>query len=91
MSAPLDDDNPRQRPAGPILDDLGVTIGMDESDRVAEVLVVAKTVSMNTGDVALVISSNDLDWVAQWGLHAAAGHVFARPDVLRCRGEEDFD
>lgn len=90
MTAPLDDDdNPTQRPVGPILEALGVTIGMADDDRVTQVLVIAKSISMDSGEPALVISSNDLDWVEQWGLHAAAGHVFQRPDVLRCRGDDD--
>ena len=63
------------RPAGPILDELGVTMELGEQDRVTEIVVIAKTTDLDTGDVALVIASNDLDWIAQAGLLAAAGEV----------------
>lgn len=65
-----------ERPAGPILEELGVTFALDDSDRVTEVLLLAKTMDMETGDVALVISSNKLDWIAKAGLVAAAQQVF---------------
>ena len=63
------------RPAGPILDELGVTMEPGEQDRVTEIVIIAKTTDLDTGDVALVIASNDLDWIAQAGLLAAAGEV----------------
>lgn len=65
-----------ERPAGPILDDLGVTVHLDEQDRITQVLMLAKTTNLDTGDVALIVASNDLDWIAQAGLHAAAAQVF---------------
>jgi len=63
-------------PIGPILDDLGITLELEAQDRVTEVLILAKTMDLDTGDVALVVASNDLDWIAQAGLHAAASQVF---------------
>jgi hypothetical protein len=63
------------RPAGPILDDLGVHMALDPNDRVTEVLVIGKLTNLETGDVGLVCASNDLDWIARWGLLAAAGEV----------------
>lgn len=64
-----------ERPAGPILDELGVTFELADDDRITEVVVLAKSTNLDTGDVALVISSNDLDWIAQAGLLAAAQQV----------------
>ncbi len=71
------------RPAGPILDELGVTLDLAEHDRVTEVMVLAKTTDLATGDVALIIGSSDLDWIAQIGLHAAGGQVLHQGDVER--------
>lgn len=59
------------RPAGPIVDELGVTFQLDDDDRVTEVLVLAKTIDMGTGAVGLNIASSGLDWITQSGLVAA--------------------
>lgn len=64
------------RPAGPILDELGVKMELDDNDRVTDVLVIAKTTDLATGEVGLVIASNELDWITQAGLHTAANYVF---------------
>lgn len=64
-----------QQPAGPILDELGVTFELADDDRVTDVVVLAKTTNLGTGAVALVVASNDLDWIAQAGLLAAAQQV----------------
>ncbi len=76
------------RPAGPILDELGVELELSDHDRVTEVLVLAKTTNLENGDVALVIASNDLDWIAQAGLHAAAAQVYAATDRFDSRGDD---
>jgi len=60
-----------ETPAGPILDELGVTLPLDDQDRVTEVLVLAKSTNLETGQAALIVASNDLDWVSQLGLVAA--------------------
>lgn len=75
------------RPAGPILDELGVKLDLAQQDRITEVLVLAKTTNLDNGDVALIIASNDLDWIAQGGLHFAAGQVLSAPPE---QSEEDF-
>jgi hypothetical protein len=59
------------RPAGPILDGLGVTVQLDEDDLITEVLLIGKTVDMKTGAVGLTVASNGLDWIVLAGLHAA--------------------
>lgn len=64
-----------KRAAGPILDELGVTFELDEQDRVTEVLLLAKVTDLDTGSVSLMYTHNDLDWISQLGLHAAAGQV----------------
>lgn len=63
------------RPAGPILDELGVTFELEDDDRITEILILAKMTNMETGRTVLLISSNDLDWIATAGLHAAAAQV----------------
>lgn len=83
------DDNETRKPIGPTLDELGVEIELDIDERVTEVLVIAKTMDLETGAVSLLITSNDLDWIQQWGLHAAAGQVYQSQSPLRCGDEDD--
>ena len=71
------------QPVGPILDELGVKVDLDEQDRITEVLVLAKTTDLDSGDVALIVVSNELDWIAQAGLHAAAAQVFSADEPRR--------
>ena len=63
-------------PIGSILDGLGLTAPISEAEQVVQVLVIAKTVNLETGKPALIISSNDLDWIEQAGLHSAANQIF---------------
>lgn len=59
-------------PAGPIVDELGVRFTMEPTDRITEVLVLAKTTNMTDGAVALSIAASPgLDWIAQLGLITA--------------------
>jgi len=76
------------KPAGPILDELGVTLDLDDDDRVVEVLVLAKTVAMGDGTVGLVVADSGIDWIAQRGLIAAAQEILAADPPL-LRGGED--
>lgn len=73
-----------QHPAGPVLDELGVTLDLDPQDRVTEVMVLAKVTNLDTGRVALVIADNGLDWIAQRGLHSAAQHVLDDTEPVDC-------
>lgn len=52
-----------------------MTFELDPQDRITEVLVLAKVTDLETGQVALTFTHNDLDWIALLGLHAAAGQV----------------
>jgi hypothetical protein len=70
-----EDQSSTGRPAGPILDELGVTLDLADDDRITEVLVIAKSTNLANGDVALTISVNDLDWIAQLGLLSAASQI----------------
>lgn len=76
-------------PAGPILDELGVTLDLDDEDRLTEVLLIAKITNLNTGRPALLLASNDLDWIQQWGLHAAAGQVYMTSQPVHGDDEDD--
>ncbi|BBG01573.1 MULTISPECIES: hypothetical protein [Pseudonocardia] len=64
---------PEPRPAGPILDALGVTFDLDDHDHVTDALVIAKTVDASTGEHGVVIGQTAVtDWVTQLGLLAVA-------------------
>ncbi len=64
-----------ERPVAEVAAELGLTMEHGEHDRVTEMLVLCKIVDMRTGDVALTVASNDLDWIAQAGLVAAYGQI----------------
>lgn len=68
-----------ERPAGPVLDGLGVTLDLDDEDLVTEVVVIAKVARMSDGGgTAVVVSNNEgLDWVSQLGLIEAARLIAA--------------
>lgn len=68
-------------PAGPILDELGVTFGIDDTDRVTEVLVLAKTLDLETGEVGLAMAHNGIDWITRAGLLATAQLVMSQAEV----------
>lgn len=70
------------RPAGPLLDALGVTLNLDDHDQLTDVLIVARTTDFESGETGLVIGqSPGLDWVTQYGLVAAARHILDSSDV----------
>lgn len=69
-------------PAGPILDELGVTLAVKDQDRVTEVLVLAKVMNLEDGQAGLIIGSNDLDWIQIEGLVGAARQVMHRSEGL---------
>ena len=65
-------------PAGPLIDELGVTLDLEGNDRLTDVLVLGKTTDLEDGAVGLVIAaSSNLDWIAQAGLLAVAGQLIA--------------
>ena len=67
-------------PVGPLLDELGVRGELEDQDRITEVLVIAKVLNLGSGHVGLLVASNDLDWIAQAGLHAAFTQVLDAPE-----------
>lgn len=78
-----------EQPAGPVLDHIGVTVHLDDSDRITEALVIAKATNMDTGQVSLVIGGNDLDWIAMWGLHTAAREAIQAAGEPRNAAEDE--
>jgi hypothetical protein len=78
-----------QQPLAPIIEGLGVQVSLDPEERITEVLVIAKTVDMDSGVVAVTIASNELDWIAQAGLAAAYGQVIAGIPPVRGDDEDD--
>jgi hypothetical protein len=78
-----DADDPTEdtpRPAGPIVDDLAITLDLNDTDRVTEALILAKCQNLETGSVSLIIASNDLDWIQIGGLMMAADQVLRRSE-----------
>ena len=64
------------RPAGPILDALGVTFDLDEHDQVTDILVIGRTADFESGQTGFLLGrSQGLDWVTQYGLLAIAQKV----------------
>jgi hypothetical protein len=65
------------RPAGPILDGLGVTFDLGDNDLIVEATVIAKVTRMDEGGGTSVIVANSdgIDWVSQLGLIEAARRV----------------
>ncbi len=63
------------QPIGSILDDLGVKARLDDTDRIVEVLVIAKIVDLAEEDAVPylgIYNSTGADWISQRGLiHAA--------------------
>lgn len=73
------------RPAGQILDGLGVTLPLEEGDLVADALVLAKVIKAD-GTVTIVIASSDsLDWITRRGL------LYAADEILRSNAIENLD
>jgi hypothetical protein len=66
-----------ERPAGPILDGLGVELDLDDDDLVTEVVVIAKVsrLSDGGGTAVVIANSSGMDWVSQLGLIEAARQV----------------
>ena len=66
-----------ERPAGPILDGLGVELDLDDDDLLTEVVVIGKVSRMSDGGgTSVVIAiSKGMDWVSQLGLLEAARQV----------------
>lgn len=65
-----------EQPIGPLLDALGVTIGLEPDQQITEVVVIGKLVHFGSGATRLFTSSSEgLDWIAQLGLIAAAKQV----------------
>lgn len=70
------------RPAGPILDALGVTFDLDEHDHVTEVLVVGKVLDADTGETGVVLGRTpSTDWVTHYGLLAVARKLLEDIDI----------
>lgn len=65
------------RPAGPIIDGLGVTLDLDDDDLLVEVLVIGKVSVMSEGGGTTVViaKSEGMDWISQLGLIEAARQV----------------
>ena len=65
-----------QRSAGSILDGLGVTLDLADTDLLTDVMVVGKIADLTDGGTNIVIGLSDgMDWVNQLGLLAAANVV----------------
>ena len=69
-----------ERPLGPVIESLGITVCLDPDDQVTDVLAIIKTVNMRTGEVALSLQRNETaDWITQRGMMAAALDLISQP------------
>lgn len=68
---------------GELLDSLGVTLDIDESQQLVEVVVLGKLADFDTGGTSVVLGNNEgLDWIAQRGIVSAAQHVMDTADPV---------
>lgn len=70
------------RPAGPILDALGVTFDLDEHDHITDILVIGKVADAETGETGVVLGRTPgTDWVTHYGLLAVAQRLMKDADI----------
>ena len=70
------------RPAGPLLDALGVTVEIEDSQRLVEAVVIGKIFDLERDVTGLVIgASQGADWLTQRGLVEVARDVLRGIDV----------
>lgn len=71
-----------EQPAGPLLDNLGVTLDIEDGDQLTDVMVIGRVTDFTTGDTGLVLATSPgLDWIAQHGLIRVAELVINRAHV----------
>ena len=76
-----------QQTLGPILDGLGNTLDLDESDLIVSALVIVKVVDKD-GKVSLGLSTSEgLSWIDQNGLLFSAQQIVNQAEVTR--GEDE--
>ena len=78
-------------PAGPALDAIGAKLSLGADDRLTEALIIAKATNLDTGTVSLILGgSEDLDWIAMWGLHTAAREaISASGEPIQADDDDD--
>jgi hypothetical protein len=66
-----------ERPAGPILDGLGVVFDLQDDDLIVEAVVIGKITRLSDGGGTTIVIANSegIDWVSQLGLIEAARQV----------------
>jgi len=80
------------RPAGPIVDGLGVVVDLDDDDLITECVVIGKCTRLaEGGGTSLVLASSDgIDWVSQLGLIEGARRVVL-DGITGAKSEDDDD
>lgn len=73
-------------PVGSIIDELGVRFHLHPDQRVTDVVIIAKTVSMDDSTVALIIADSGIDWILKRGLLASAREILAAEPPLTTNG-----
>jgi hypothetical protein len=57
---------------GRLIDELGVRLDLEDTQRLTSVFVIGKVMDLNNGNAYLVLGSNGLDWIDEGALiHAA--------------------
>lgn len=68
---------------GKVIDDMGVTLDLTSTQRLASVLIIGKVIDLKDGGSYLVIGSNQLDWIEIDGLLKAMDRVQSAQTLLR--------
>ena len=81
-------------PIGKMLDELGVTLSIEPNQRLVSVYVIGKVIDLDAGTSYLVLGSNNLDWIDEGGLIAAAEKLRSASIAMQlsgcdCDGDED--
>lgn len=80
-----------EQPIGPILDGLGVIIGLEDGDLVESALVLAKVVDADGSVTVGCYTSQGMDWLAQLGLITAAAQMQADTPFAHPNCDHDDD
>ncbi len=64
-----------EQPAGPIIDGLGITLDLDNSDLVSDAIILAKVIGSDGAPKVIISDSDSLDWLSQYALIKAADRI----------------
>lgn len=69
------------RPAAPLLENMGIVLDLEDNQQVTDVLLIARVADFEDGTTALVLgASTGVDWILQRGLLASAQDVMGHAE-----------